>query len=117
MPVKLTVAGGKVNVHVPAATGAHKSGEVWLFPVTEKARVKIGRGENRGRTVIYHNVVRRWVKLGQWSGKAEDFSLPVAKLAGSGYALADVDHVALIVQSGSPSAPGLVLGAATASLH
>lgn len=117
LPVKLTVADGKVTVHVPAATGTHKSGEVWLFPITAKAPIKIGRGENRGHTVIYHNVVRRWVKLGQWNGQAEDFTLPVSKLAGSGYALADVDHVALIVQSGSPSAPGLVLGAATASLR
>ena len=117
LPVKLTVADGKITVHVPAATGAHNSGEVWLFPVTDKAKVKIGRGENRGRTLNYYNVVRRWVKLGDWNGKAEDFSLPVAKLAGSGFSLEDVDHLALIVQSGSAGSPGLMLGAATASLH
>jgi len=117
LPVKLAVAEGTVKVHVPAATGAHKSGEVWLFPVTDKARVKIGRGENRGRTITYVNVVRRWVKLGAWRGQAEDFTLPVEKLAGAGYALEDVDHLAVIVQSGSAGQPGLMLGAATASLH
>ena len=117
LPVKLAVANGKVSVHVPAATGASKNGEVWLFPVTAKASVKIGRGENRGRTLNYYNVVRRWVKLGDWNGQAEDFALPVSKLAGSGYSLEDVDHLALIVQSGSGSKPGLILGAATASLH
>jgi hypothetical protein len=117
LPVKLTVADGKVSVHVPAANGGRKSGEVWLFPVTNRAQVKIGRGENRGRTLNYYNVVRRWVKLGDWSGKAEDFALPVGKLPNGGFALADVDHVAVIVQSGTAAAPGLMLGAATASLH
>jgi hypothetical protein len=117
LPVKLTVAGGEVSVHVPAATGVHKSGEVWLFPVTDRAQVKIGRGENRGRTLNYYNVVRRWVKLGDWSGQAEDFALPLAKLPDSDFSLGDVNHVAVIVQSGSASEPGLMLGAATAPLR
>jgi hypothetical protein len=117
LPVKLTVADGKIAVHVPAADGAHKSGEVWLFPVTNKAQVKIGRGENRGRTLTYVNVVRRWVKLGDWNGQAEDFSVPFAKLPDRDFSLADVDHVAVIVQSGSAAKPGLMLGAATASLR
>ncbi len=117
LPVKLSVAGGNVTVHVPAATGPHKSGEVWLFPITDEARVKIGRGENRGRTIVYRNVVRRWVKLGEWNGQAQDFAVPVSKLAGSGYSLADIDHLAVVVQAGSPSQPGLMLGAATASLR
>ena len=117
LPVKLTVADGKVSVHVPAATGAHKSGEVWLFPITDKARVKIGRGENRGRTLNYYNVVRRWVKLGDWRGQAEDFALPLAKLPDRDFSLADIDHVAVIVQSGSISKPGLMLGAVTAPLR
>ena len=117
LPVKLTVADGKVNVHVPAAVDGHKAGEVWLLPVTDKARVKIGRGENHGRILNYNNVVRRWVKLGDWRGQPEDFALPLAKLPDRDFALNDIDHVAVIVQSGSLSRPGLMLGAATASLH
>jgi len=117
LPVALTVAGGKATVHVPAAAGERRSGEVWLFPVTNKAQVKIGRGENRGRTLNYYNVVRRWVKLGEWNGKAEDFSIELAKLPSAGFSLHDIDHLAVIVQSGSASKPGLMLGAATASLH
>jgi hypothetical protein len=117
LPVKLTVADGKVVVHVAAAAGAHKSGEVWLFPVTDRARVKIGRGENRGRTLTYVNVIRRWVKLGDWKGQAEDFSVPLAKLPDRDFSLSDIGHVAVIVQSGSASKPGLMLGAATAPLR
>ena len=115
LPVKLTVANDKVTVHVPAAERG--SGEVWLCPVTNKAQVKIGRGENRGRTLNYYNVVRRWVHLGDWNGKAEDFSIPLAKLSGANFSLKDVDHLAVIVQRGAGAKPGLMLGAATASLH
>lgn len=117
LPVKLTVADGKVTVHVPAAQNEGPSGEVWLCPVTGKAQVKIGRGENRGRTLNYYNVVRRWMHLGDWSGKAKDFSIPLAKIPAAGFTLKDIDHVAVIVQSGAAAKPGLVLGAATASLR
>jgi hypothetical protein len=116
LPVTLTVAEGKATVHV-SADGEHRSGEVWLLPVTDKAKVKVGRGENSGRTLSYYNVVRRWVKLGDWNGEARDFSFEIAKLASGGLAVADIDHVAVIVQSGSSSKPGLMLGAATAPLH
>lgn len=117
LPVEITVAGGKVRVHVPAAVGSHKSGEVWLFPITDKAQVKIGRGENRGRTLSYYNVVRRWMKLGDWRGQAENFTLSLSKLPDAKFSLQDVDHVAVILQSGSSTRPGLMLGAATASLR
>ena len=117
LPIELTVADGKVSVHVPAAKSEGPSGEVWLCPVTNKAQVKIGRGENRGRTLNYYNVVRRWVHLGDWNGKAEDFSIPLAKIPDGGFSLKDVDHVAVIVQSGAIAKPGLVLGAATAALR
>ena len=52
-------------------------GEVWLCPMTKAVPVAIGRGENRGRTITYSNVVRRWIKLGEWTGKAETFTVPV----------------------------------------
>jgi hypothetical protein len=117
LPVKLAVAGGKATVAIPAAENAHGGGEVWLFPVTDKAEVEIGRGENRGRTVTYTNVVRRWVKLGNWNGQAESFSMPLAELPNANFSMKDIDRLAVIVQSGAATTPGLMLGAATADLH
>ena len=117
LPVTIAVADGKVSVNVPAANGENASAEVWLCPITGKAQVAIERGENRGHTLAYTNVVRRWVKLGDWSGKAETFSVPVAELADADFSLRDIDRVAVIVQSGVAAKPGLMLGAATASLH
>lgn len=117
LPVTIAVADGKVSVNVPAANGENASAEVWLCPITGKAQVAIERGENRGHTLAYTNVVRRWVKLGDWSGKAETFSLPVAELADADFSLRDIDRVAVIVQSGVAAKPGLMLGAATVNLH
>ena len=117
LPVTIAVADGKVSVNVPAANGENASAEVWLCPITGKAQIAIERGENRGHTLAYTNVVRRWVKLGDWSGKAETFSVPVAELADADFSLRDIDRVAVIVQSGVAAKPSLMLGAATVSLH
>ena len=117
LPVTIAVAGGKVTVNVPAANGGQGSAEVWLCPIISKAEVAIERGENHGHTLAYTNVVRRWVKLGDWSGKAETFNVPVTDLPDADFSLRDIDSVVVIVQSGVAAKPGLMLGAATASLH
>jgi hypothetical protein len=116
LPVTMAVVDGTVTVNVPAATDGHVSGEVWLCPITAKAQVAVGRGENRGRTLTYYNVVRRWVKLGDWKGQAQTFTLPVSQLPDADFTLRDIDHLAVIVQSGVAAKPGMMLGAATATL-
>ncbi|MBI1204551.1 MAG: DUF1223 domain-containing protein [Rhodopseudomonas sp.] len=121
LPVAVTVANGTVMVTVQAAEGTLKaqnvSAEIWLCPLTANAQVVIGRGENSGRTLTYHNVARRWVKLGVWTGKAETFSLPLSQLPDADFALKDVNELAVIVQSGGDAKPGLMLGAATVALR
>jgi hypothetical protein len=117
LSVTIAVADGKVTVNVPASTGDAQPAEVWLCPITAKAPVMISRGENTGKTLTYNNVVRRWVKLGDWNGKAASFSVPVADLPKGDYALADIDRVDVVVQAGVAAKPGLMLGAATAALH
>jgi hypothetical protein len=112
IPVKLTVANGKVTADVPAATGDQRSGEVWLCPMTSKVTVNVGRGENHGHTLTYSNVVRRWVKLGDWNGQAQSFSVPLSTVSAE-----DVDMLTVLLQSGVAAKPGAMLGAATAELH
>src|SRR5581483_2798947 len=67
VPVDVSLAGSGLNVKVESAETPHSSGEVWLCPIMKSVAVAIGRGENRGRTITYHNVVRSWVKLGDWT--------------------------------------------------
>jgi hypothetical protein len=51
--------------------------EVWFlrYDPSDQA-VEIKRGENRGKTMVYHNVVREMVRLGSWTGKAKSYNLP-----------------------------------------
>jgi hypothetical protein len=114
VPVALKVADGKLTVNVAdAANGAGKA-EIWLCPYASKIPVTVERGENRGHTLTYYDVVRRWVKLGDFTGKAQSFTLPVADVTKGA---SDVDHVAVLVQREPDGKPGLMLGAAAASLR
>jgi hypothetical protein len=121
LPVTIAVADGKVTVNVAAGEGEHRNAqqnaEVWLCPITVKAPVAVGRGENSGKTLTYNNVVRRWVKLGEWNGKAASFSVPVADIPKGEYSLQDIDQLDVVVQSGLAAKPGLMLGAATTTLR
>jgi hypothetical protein len=109
VPVALAVADGKLNVKVPAA--GEERAEVWLCPISKAVPVTIGRGENNGRTVTYHNVVRRWVKLGEWAGKSETWNVKLTDFAGG-----DIDNVAVLLQRGAATSPSLMLGAAMTAL-
>jgi hypothetical protein len=107
----MTLDHGRLTVAAPGDANKATSAEAWLCPVSKSVAVAIGRGENRGSTFTYHNVVRRWVKLGIWNGTATTWSIPVADFKSEG-----VDAVAVILQSGVASAPGAMLGAAFLSL-
>ena len=116
LPVTIAVANDNVTVNVPAAKDERQIGEVWLCPITAEAPVEIARGENSGQTLTYTNVVRQWIKLGDWHGKAESFTVPVANLASAAYSPSDIDRLTVILQSGGAAKPGVMLGAATAIL-
>jgi len=107
LPVKIERSGDKLTVTVPASKDEKGQAEVWLCPVTRSVPVSIGRGENSGHSITYSNVVRSWIKLGDWNGKAETFSVPMKDVQAAG-----VDSAAVMVQSGVSSAPKLMLGAA-----
>ena len=111
LPVSVSVSGEQISVTVPAAKDSAK-GEIWLCPITKNVPVAIGRGENSGNTITYHNVVRRWVKLGDWNGTARTFTVPLRDVTGIGG-----DAAAVVVQSGSKEAPGPMLGATVAALQ
>jgi hypothetical protein len=108
-PLTVTIADGQLTVTAPKGDAA--PAEVWLCPLAKSVEVAIGRGENSGHTFTYHNVVRRWIKLGDWNGQAASWSIPVVNLESAG-----VDAVAVVLQSGAGSTPGVMLGAAMTSL-
>ena len=76
LPVTMSVADGKVTVNVPVrARRIPQRLRFGSVPSQRKSSVQIGRGENHNQTLTYHNVVRRWIKLGDWNGQAQTFSV------------------------------------------
>ena len=113
VPVTMTQSGKHITVSVAAAKArAPTHGEVWLCAISKAVPISIGRGENRGREITYHNVVRNLMKVGDWSGKPESWTVSLESVASEG-----VDGAAVLVQDGNRDKPGPVLGAAYTSLH
>jgi hypothetical protein len=112
LPVTLTQNGDKLTVTVAAAQDQKGQAEVWLCPITRSVPVKINRGENSGHTLTYTNVVRRWIKLGDWTGKAESFDVPVKEFQNG-----QIDSAAVVVQTGVTTAPKVMLGAAQIAIR
>jgi len=108
----LAIANGRIDVALAAGGEPHPGAEVWLCGLSKAVTIAIGRGENTGRTITYHNVVRRWVKLGDWTDTAHSWSVPTQNVKGEG-----VDEVAVLVQSGTVEKPRTILGATLAALR
>ncbi|MGB3447640.1 MAG: DUF1223 domain-containing protein [Xanthobacteraceae bacterium] len=114
VPVSMAVSGKQLNVTVTAASAGHaaRQAEIWICAISRAVPIAIARGENRGREVIYHNVVRNWLKVGDWSGKTASWSVPMENIVRDG-----VDAAVVYVQDGTRERPGAMLGAAFAPLH
>jgi hypothetical protein len=111
LPVTMTLADGRLLVSVPGGGDGRSAAEVWICGLVKAATVAIGRGENRGKTITYHNVARHWVKLGTWNGSSATFSVPIHEFDEG------IDEAAVMVQSGTVDKPSQMYGAAVATLH
>jgi hypothetical protein len=113
VPVTMSIIGKQITVSVAASqapSAAH--GEVWICSISKAVPIAIGRGENSGREITYHNVVRNLLKVGDWNGSSDSWSVPLENVAREG-----VDAAAVYVQDGSRDKPGPMLGGAYTSLH
>jgi hypothetical protein len=112
LPVFVSAADGDLTVTIKGAPDGEPGGEVWLCPLATAIAVAIGRGENHGRTVTYHNVVRAWRKLGEFSGADSTWIIPLSQIEKD-----DVDGAAVLVQEGTRDKPGVILGAAFTTIR
>ena len=114
VPISMTLAGKQINISV-AASGkgpAAAHGEVWICSISKAVPIAIGRGENRGREITYHNVVRNLLKVGDWNGASDSWTVPLENIYREG-----VDAAVVYVQDGNRDKPGPMLGAAYTSLR
>lgn len=113
LPVTMTLSGKQLTVSVAAGKdSAPARGEVWLCSISKSVPIAIGRGENRGREVVYHNVVRNLLKVGDFTGSSQSWNVPLDSVLRDG-----IDAAAVLVQDGSRDKPGRMLGAAFTTLH
>jgi hypothetical protein len=114
VPVTMSQAGKQITVSVAASSQgpAAAHGEVWICSISKAVPISIGRGENSGREITYHNVVRNLLKVGDWNGSADSWTVPLENISREG-----VDAAVVYVQDGSRDRPGPMLGAAYTSLH
>lgn len=68
--VALTRSGDTVQITAEALAQVEGPMTVHLLRYTPMQTTKIKRGENRGRTLKYANVVEGWTVLGDWDGQA-----------------------------------------------
>jgi hypothetical protein len=111
VPVNAVRSGDQLAIVLPSgapAVAAHVS--VWAL--AKSVTVAITRGENKGRTITYHNVVRRWIDLGPWNAATNRWSVPLRDLAGDG-----IEMAAVLVQTGTHEMPSMTLGAVIAPLR
>lgn len=97
VPLKIKHANGMLVVEVGEAPGVltGKPATIWLATVRSKVTVPVRRGENRGRTLTYHNVVRKLTPIGMWSGKRT-----VLRLKDEDVLQGKADTCAVLVQLG-----------------
>ena len=112
LPVRIDLAenGPMLTIDVGGANppaDPPATGEVWVLPVAKAREVAIGRGENRGRSVTYANVVRGMTSAGYWSGAPARLEVPLKKARHG-----EADSYVVLLQEGDPEKPGSILGAA-----
>lgn len=75
-PIEMGLArdGDQINIEAKALGPLPSEMVVYLAQYTEQESVSIKRGENAGREITYHNVVKNWGRIGVWDG-AEPLAL------------------------------------------
>jgi hypothetical protein len=111
VPVKLALRREELVITIPARSNS-VDGQIWVCGLSSSMPVTIERGENRGHTLTYYNVIRHRLKIGDWTGAAAELHVPTADVIDK-----TVDRVAVIVQAGTLDYPGPVLGAAIEPLR
>ncbi len=90
LPLTWSFNNDSLQVTLPEGEG---EATIWLVDIDKKGEVAIGRGENSGETITYHNVVRKIRSIGEWDGSSQTVNLDLAEMREMGR-----DGCALIIQ-------------------
>lgn len=101
MTADLALERGPASLRVTVSGKRTGRAEVWLYKFDVRAVTKVGGGENSGKTLTNHNVVREVRRLGVWTDQSQTY--PVENLR-----LGEGQGCAVVVQGADQ---GPVLGA------
>ena len=109
VPLRIVAKDGHLVIEAGAVkqNGHPKDATLWLAPIAKSVEVPIGRGENRGKTVTYYNVVRELIPVGMWSGDPMTVQLDRSSVMRPG-----AERCAVLLQQGRG---GPIIGAALLS--
>jgi hypothetical protein len=85
-----------------------KEATIWFAVVQKSANVPVQRGENKGKTLTYTNIVREMLPVGTWNGKAVNL-----RLARTAIMRPETEACIVLLQEGKA---GPILGAAWTGL-
>ena len=99
---------GMLEISVPPEAG-NREAVMWLVTFIDRADVEIERGENKGKTVAYTQIVTNRQVLGMWeSATGAEMRMPIGEL------LEDpANGLAVLIQEERNGMPGPILGAAS----
>ena len=104
VPITASVSDGTVNISTSTEAG---DATLYIVYFDKKRNVKIKRGENSGKTITYHNVVRKISTLGMMKLGKLDITMPMDELKSHG-----AEACAIILQKTTKDGtPGAIIGA------
>ncbi len=103
VPIEIEMVGNDFRVSIGAAADAGPA-DILIIPLLSAHTQAIKRGENRGKTITYHNVSRKLMPVGKWKGEAKTITLSHDEIM-----TGDADACAVILQD---MQSGAILGAA-----
>lgn len=108
LQVDLKTAGDMLDVSIGGDDDIEQA-VVWLVTFIDRAEVAIERGENKGKTIAYTQIVTGRQAVGMWEPQSgASFKLPLSEV------LTDTSNGAVImVQQERDGFPGRILGAAS----
>lgn len=78
LALRMTTSGSDIKIELPDGEAAEAT--LWVMAISSTVDVKIERGENLGKTITYHNVVRQLSNVAKWNGTSSSIMVPRKKL-------------------------------------
>ncbi len=108
LTVPLTAVRRGETIEISASSAqSGRAATMWVVYFDRKKPVKIERGENRGKTITYHNVVQDFSMLGMMKNGEITVTLPLDEMKRKGF-----DACAILLQETTEQGtPGAIVGA------